>query len=161
MKIQRRVAILLLVAGISLVAVAYVSTQMVAVASPTSVNAQIAVMRGLDNSAVAQDPLKRAEYLTLSKDVVKANPKLTDAIAGADYVFDINSKTNLPSQLSITYDPVYKIDITEEEANGILANINVANAKQRAFDDQVVTYNYSHVEYEGHLYEIALIISAK
>jgi len=155
MKTSRRfVVILFSIAPIAAIITTLISLNIIAIAAPTFASGKLIAGRTWEGTEDIQDPLRRAEYISIPASVVDSNPKLKMVLEGADTNYEINikSKGNAPA-----VDPGYEVSISEEEANVLAAVLADAKASQKTDDNYVSEFHRLKLENEGKYYVVTVV----
>ncbi|MGI0013108.1 MAG: hypothetical protein ACREBU_06665 [Nitrososphaera sp.] len=145
---KRFVAILASIAVAAAVSTTLMWAGIIAVAAPTFDNAALAVRR-VDGPSLQSDPVEAATFIAVPAAIVESNPKLKEAMEGADRNFEILSNT---VGYEIPVDDVYKVSITEGELNTLISSLPEGTAKQAVQDEYVSQYDRFRLEHEGKYY---------
>jgi hypothetical protein len=120
----------------------------IAVAVPIFDNATLSVKKV--HESVLSDPAESAKFIPIPSAVSDNNPKLKEAIEGADRNFEILSNT---VGYGIPVRDVYVVSITEGELNALISSLPEGTAKQLVHDDNYVSvYRYLTFQHDGKFY---------
>jgi hypothetical protein len=126
----------------------------VAVAAPVFDSATISVKR-VDETRLAEDPVESAKFTPIAGTVTDSNPKLKEAMAGADENFEILSGA---VGYSVPVDDVYKVGISESELDSLKSLLPAGSTKQLANDEKYVsTYDSLNLQQNGKYYVVTII----
>jgi hypothetical protein len=162
MKISKRATMIFSIAAAAAIASTFISMNILASAAPTFVSGKLIVVRAPDDSEVVQNTTLRTQFSPISLPVLDLNPKLKEAIAGADTNYDIYSRyQGSRYQDIIVREPAYEVAITEQEANLLMSNLPLVSQDQKIYDEGIVKYNNAQIQLGGKVYHIAIIVVAK
>ncbi|MGI0013963.1 MAG: hypothetical protein ACREBU_11060 [Nitrososphaera sp.] len=147
------------VAGISIGVAAAVLTTIIswnlfALAGPTFVSGKLVASRVGETAGTMEDPVTRAQFISVDSSLVDANPKLKVALAGADERYEILSHTKAYIRPVMSGE---KVELTEEEVIKLVLALPISDEAQEVQGDMIGQYHYSHIFWDGKYYNIAII----
>lgn len=126
----------------------------VAVAAPVFDSATISVKR-VDETKFVEDPVESAKFTPIDGSVIDSNPKLKEAMAGADENFEILSGA---VGYSVPVDDVYKVSISETELDSLKSLLPAGSTKQLVNDEKYIsTYDSLNLQQDGKYYIVTII----
>jgi len=116
---------------------------------------KLSVIRAAENSEIVQDASKRAQFVPVSVTVLDKNPKLSEAMKGADANHDVLARMSNLIEAKPVND-VFEVKITEEEANALTRDIVPLSVKQQSHDNIVLKDHQMMIQVDGKFYVITM-----
>lgn len=141
------------VAVVAAVITTVISLNIVAVAAPTFTSGKIIAGRTAERTEDLQDPIKRAEYVSIPTLIMADHQKLREVLDGADATYESASRAKGYSP----NDPAYEVIISEEEANALISALPAYATDQKNDDTYVSEFHRFKLESEGKYYVVTVV----
>lgn len=147
-------AILLSFATITAVATTLISLQITAVATPTFASGKLIAIRSGEWTEDLQDPVRRAQFVSVPIAVLDSNPKLVEVLEGADKNYEILVNS---VGYGMPVDSGFDVSITEAEVNTLVSSMAGGSASQSVQDNYVSEYHRLNLENNGKYYRVTIM----
>jgi hypothetical protein len=151
---KRTLAILLSFATVAAVATTLISLQISAVATPTFASGKLIAIRSGEWTEGLQDPVRRAQFISVPTAVLDSNPKLVEVLEGADKNYEILVNS---VGYGMPVDPAFDVSITEAEANSLVSAMAGVSSSQSVQDNYVSEYHRLDLENNGKYYLVTIM----
>lgn len=156
MKDSKRIwSIAIAIAVVAAITTTLVSWKIGALAGPAFVSGKLIASRVDESAEILQDPLKRAQFISVDPVVIENNPKLKEALAGADERYDL--LISATAGYSVPTMEGHDIPITEEEAKILVSALPLAAENQDVQSEAIGTYHYVYMESNGKYYLVVIM----